>query len=171
MPSRKRTFSEAFDDDEDILLGASTQEFLEYDDDYFRDISPSAENPIQDMESKPLDADVYSDTSQLLPDDSSLLYNQEGSGFEDQLVSSSGRTDIVDQSGSLSDAADIMEGYVPESVDEAIAIRERSRRFNQRYQAEEIIFEAGVIQEKLPENIRRKPFPSIWDIVRQLFQI
>ncbi|GBL53903.1 hypothetical protein AVEN_270448-1 [Araneus ventricosus] len=64
----------AFYDDEDILLGDSTQAFLEYDDDkcggdstqkfleyddyHFRDISQSAENPQQYKEGNPMDVDV-----------------------------------------------------------------------------------------------------------------
>ncbi|CAL1280895.1 unnamed protein product [Larinioides sclopetarius] len=55
------------------------------------------------------------------------------------------------------------------NIDDAITIRERSRRNNQRYQAEEIIFEAGVIEERIPEDIRFQPFPNIWGIVRRLF--
>ncbi|GBM48107.1 hypothetical protein AVEN_34424-1 [Araneus ventricosus] len=106
----------AFYDDEDILLGDSTQafleydddkcggdstqKFLEYDDDHFMDISQSAENQQQYKEGNPMDVDVCKakQLKQTSIDSFLVDKNHYGRGVQRQSLRKEGNKDSSERS-------------------------------------------------------------------------
>ncbi|GBN09369.1 hypothetical protein AVEN_156328-1 [Araneus ventricosus] len=58
-----------------------------------------------------------------------------------------------------------------QDLDECISIREKSRRVNRRYQAQEIILEVEIEIDRLPESMSRKALCNIWPTLRLMFEM
>lgn len=56
-------------------------------------------------------------------------------------------------------------------MEDAIVLSERMRRRNNKYQAEEIHYQARIDPDRLPEDIRNVPMVAVIDSVRELFSL
>ncbi|GBN55844.1 hypothetical protein AVEN_260640-1 [Araneus ventricosus] len=187
-PAPHFRYSQAFYDDEDILLGDSTQAFLEYDDDHFRDISESAENPHQYKEGNPMDVDVCK--AKLLKQTSidSFLVDKSHYGRGVQRQSSrkernkdSSKKNIVTEDmlailgpsgvqhvNTVSDSHDDLYHQLKRFLFLGIIIHKKRSSLCKKYQGEQIIFEATVNPSGFASSVWGLLLTNLINTVRRL---
>ncbi|GBM81693.1 hypothetical protein AVEN_46653-1, partial [Araneus ventricosus] len=79
--------------------------------------------------------------------------------------------DEEDRPGPSSSGTALVEGYSPENLENAVIVDEKNRRFNRRYNAEEVTFQARIDIEQSPSRLRITPLIAAVEAVRQLITL